>query len=186
MKPQIITKMLPAILSLIFLQSVCTAQPAAELPRRVGSEPAVSPNQPWQTLPSNTSADERPWWGAVLAWFPNRVLDIVDIFRVDVGVGAAAGGVVRISKGGQVGFRSVATSVRVGDFGRTAPLIVETHDEGGAGPDFVESKDRSVCQGEIGLGLDLGLGAYAGICLEEVLDAAAGVFFLDPMGDDLN
>ena len=172
--------------TLFMLSHAALAQPAPDLPRRVGSEPSVSPNEPWQTLPSNTSADERPWWGAVLAWVPNRIMDVIDIFRVDVGVGAAAGGVLRISKGGQIGYRAVSSSVRIGDFGRTAPVIVETHDEGGAGPDFVQSKDRPVCQGEVGLGLDLGVGAYAGICLEEVLDAAAGVFFLDPMGDDLN
>ena len=176
------------LITLLFvaISNAALAQASPDLPRRVGSEPVVSPNEPWQTLPSNTAADERPWWAAVLAWVPNRAMDIIDIFRVDVGVGAAAGGVLRISKGGQVGYRAVSSSVRIGDFGRTAPVIVETHDEGGAGPDFVQSKDRPVCQGEVGLGLDLGVGAYAGVCLEEVLDAVAGVFFLDPMGDDIN
>ena len=50
---------------------------------------------------------------------------------------------------------------------------------------FSRSKDRSVCPGEIGLGVDLFLGVYAGICVDELADFATGIFFLDIKDDDL-
>jgi hypothetical protein len=127
-----------------------------------------------------------PWWGSVLLWVPNRVLDLVDVVRADVGAGMSLGGVVRLTKYGQVGYRSVSpVSVRVGAFGRKVPLLIENSSEFGAGPAYVASEDRTVCDGELGLGLDLFLvGAYGGICVEELVDFAAGLFFIDLSGDD--
>jgi len=123
----------------------------------------------------------------LLMWIPNRILDVWDILRFDVGVGPAFGGVVRVSKYGQAAFRGVAPmSVRVGDFGREVPFMIETSNEIALGPDIVKSRDRKVCIGEIGAGADVLLaGAYGGVCLDEVVDFVAGFFFLDVSDDDL-
>lgn len=147
----------------------------------------VSPKKPWGDVTISTKSKSRPWWSSVLLWVPNRVLDFIDIFRVDVGAGSAFGAVGRITKYGQFGYRQIAPlSVRVGLMGRRLPVMVEHSSEFGIGPGFVASHDRKVCKGEIGLGADLLVGAYLGICTEEVLDFVAGIFFLDVSGDDLH
>lgn len=146
----------------------------------------VSPKSPWGDFVLEDEESSMPWWGSVLLWLPNRVLDLVDVVRADVGAGMSFGGVVRLTKYGQVGYRSISpVSVRVGAFGRKAPLLIENSSEFGAGPAYVASEDRTVCDGEFGLGLDLFIvGAYGGICVEELLDFAAGLFFIDLSGDD--
>jgi hypothetical protein len=76
-------------------------------------------------------------------------------------------------------------SVRGGLFGREVPVLVESSNEFGVGPLYVNSADRKVCTGELGLGLDIFLiGGYGGICVEEVADFVAGIFFLDLRDDD--
>lgn len=152
---------------------------------------AVSPKKPWGdfTLSESSSGSSKstPWWARVLLWAPNRVLDFIDIFRVDVGAGPSIGAVLRFTKYGQVGYRMMAPlSVRVGAFGRRVPVLLERSNEIGAGPAFLESHDRKVCKGELGLGADLFIvGAYGGVCVEEVLDFVAGIFFFDVMRDDI-
>ena len=132
------------------------------------------------------ASPKRPWGVHILLWPSNRLMDFVDIFRVDFGVGPSYGAVVRISKYGQLGYRAMApTSVRMGDFGRKAPFIVESSNEYGVGPRFVNSKDRKVCPGEFGAGVDVLIaGGYGAICVEEFFDFAAGLFFIDVMDDD--
>ena len=150
---------------------------------------ATSPKPGWKQLPQRGSVREsksNPWWAEVLLWIPNRVMDFIDVFRVDVGIGPAIGGVARFSKHGQAGLRRMYPfSFRVGDFGRKMPFLIETGYEQGAGNTFRQSSDRTVCNSEIGLGLDLGLGGYAGICTEEVLDFFAGLIFIDLEADDM-
>jgi hypothetical protein len=150
-----------------------------ELPR--------SPKPGWGDFEVVEEPAPRPWWAAALLWVPNRLLDAVDIFRVDAGVGPAYGGVVRVTKYAQFGYRSIRPfSLRAGDFGRTWPVKLESSNEFGAGPAFIQSKDRNICSGELGLGLDLLIvGAYGGVCVEEIVDFAAGLFFLDIMDDDI-
>jgi len=155
----------------------------------------ASPKAPWgdfevvddnKASSPSSSGSSKPWWEHVLLWIPNRVVDFFDIFRVDVGAGPAIGGVLRLTKYAQVGYRQVAPfSLRVGDFGRKAPLLIETSNEFGIGPAYINSKDRKICNGEIGIGADLLLGAYVGFCSEQLLDFAAGLFFLDPSNDDI-
>lgn len=151
------------------------------------AEVAASPQEPWGDFTVGGETEKHPWWVNVLLWAPNRIMDFIDIFRIDAGIGPAYGGVVRISKHGQAGYRAPSpASVRFGLFGRRAPYLVETSKEYGIGPGFVKSNDRRVCNGEIGAGLDLLIiSGYAGICMEEVLDFAAGLFFIDTMKDDL-
>ncbi len=122
-----------------------------------------------------------------LLYIPNRVVDLFDVFRADVGVGPAVGGVVRISQYGQAGIRTVApASLRVGLFGRQLPVKLESSNEFGIGPAFVKSKDRKVTPAEVGVGVDLFLvGAYLGISLDELLDFGVGIFGGDIKGDDI-
>jgi hypothetical protein len=64
--------------------------------------------------------------------------------------------------------------------------MVESSNELGIGPAFIDSSDRKVCPGEIGLGADLAVaGLYAGVCVDEVADFLAGLVFVDLKDDDL-
>ena len=151
-------------------------------------EIATSPKPGWKKLPQRGSRREStsPWWADVLLWIPNRIMDFIDVFRIDVGIGPAIGGVARFSKYGQIGYRHMYPfSFRAGDFGRKMPFLLETEYEQGVGDTFRQSSDRTVCNTEIGLGLDLGLGGYAGICAEEMLDFFAGLVFIDLEADDI-
>lgn len=123
----------------------------------------------------------------VLLYLPNRFLDLIDIIKVDVGAGPAFGGVVRVTKWGQVGMRSVSPfSLRVGAQGRRSPVFLEHSSEFGIGPAFVQSHDRVVGSGEVGAGIDfIVLGAYIGIDFSEIPDFLGGFFTFDPSGDDL-
>jgi hypothetical protein len=173
-----------AALTSIEQASAAPKDPAPEI------ETSASPKSPWGDFALDASSDSEtptPLWEKILLWVPNRVLDLVDVFRVDVGVGTSFGAVARVTKYGQVGYRSVAPlSVRVGDFGRKAPALLEHSSEMGIGPAYIESSDRKVCPSEIGLGADLFVGAYAGICVDELFDFAAGLFFIDLKKDDLH
>jgi hypothetical protein len=146
-----------------------------------------SPKRGWSEFKPVQENEGTPWWGHVLLWVPNRVLDLIDIFRVDVGVGPSVGAVVRVTEYAQAGYRQMApASLRVGDFGRQMPVMVEASNEIGVSPLFKQSKDRSLCPGEVGVGADLLLvGAYGGVCLDEAVDFLAGIFFIDLKDDDL-
>jgi hypothetical protein len=64
--------------------------------------------------------------------------------------------------------------------------MLEHSSELGLGPGFIQSHDRTVCKGELGAGADLFIaGAYGGVCIDELIDFVAGIFFLDVSGDDL-
>ena len=124
----------------------------------------------------------------ILLYLPNRFLDLIDIFRVDVGIGPAAGGVVRITKYGQAGYRTFAPlSVRAGLMGRQPPLMVEESPEYGVGPSYVESKDREVGSMEVGAGVDLFVaGGYIGVDFYQIPDFFLGFFGVDYADDDLS
>jgi hypothetical protein len=165
------------ILSLLFF--FLTTQCFADSPK-------VSPKPGWDEI--QVQETTKPTiLTQVLLWLPNRVADLIDIFRVDVGVGPAFGGVIRITEYAQAGYRDMSPmSFRLGDFGRDEyPWLLETDSEMGVSPFFHESAQRKVCSSEIGVGADLLIvGAYGGICLQEVADFIAGVFFLDLNDDD--
>lgn len=125
-------------------------------------------------------------WQKVLFYLPNRVVDLLDIFRVDVGVGPANGAVLRLTDYGQAGGRFMSPgSLRVGLFGRNWPVHLEEGDEYGIGPGFVRSRDRKTGKFEVGLGGDLLIaGAYAGLRFDEVLDFVTGLVGYDLLDDD--
>ena len=147
----------------------------------------TSPKEAWGASGPTQVNEGSPWWTEVLLYIPNRLLDLIDVFRVDVGVGSSIGGVVRVTEYAQAGYRQMLpVSLRVGDFGRQFPALVETSNEIGVSPAFKQSADREVCQAEIGLGADILLiGAYGGVCLDEVADFIGGIFLIDLKGDDL-
>ena len=120
-------------------------------------------------------------------YLPNRVLDLLDIFRLDVGIGPSTGGVVRVTKWGQAGLRFFApASLRVGLRGRRSPVFLERTSELGVGPLFAGSPQRKTTPLEVGAGIDLFLiGAYAGISLDSAGDFVAGLLGFDPAEDDL-
>jgi hypothetical protein len=147
----------------------------------------TSPKEGWSKLEPIEKAEGSPFWSQILLWLPNRVLDLIDVFRVDLGVGPSFGAVVRVTKYGEIGYRQMApASLRVGDFGRQMPFLIESSNEFGVGPAYVNSSDRKVCPGEIGLGADiLVAGAYGGVCVDEFADFLAGIFFIDLKDDDI-
>lgn len=147
-----------------------------------------SPNDPWTSSRLEVLEKEEPTTlTKVLLYLPNRILDLIDIFRLDVGVGPSTGVVARVSSELQAGYRTMhPASLRVGTFGRDYPWMLETSSEFGVTPAFVASKDRDICRSEIGAGLDVFIvGAYGGICLQEVFDFLAGIFLIDLNQDDL-
>ena len=147
-----------------------------------------SPKAGWGDFQVVEEKGEYPFWAKMLLWVPNRLLDAVDMFRVDAGVGPAAGAVVRVTKWAQFGYREpMPASLRIGDLGRDWPVTVERSIESGIGPNFRASKERSICPGELGAGVDLlVVGVHAGVCVDEVFDFLAGVVFLDPKEDDID
>src|SRR5262249_24922014 len=98
----------------------------------------------------------------VLLYIPDRILDFLDIFRVDIGIGPAAGGVIRVTKYAQAGYRQMLPfSLRAGLAGRHSPVFLESSNEFGCSPTFVSSHDRHVATAEVGVGVDLLIaGAY--------------------------
>ena len=55
---------------------------------------------------SSADGDKRSITQRVLLYIPNRVVDFLDIFRVDVGAGPSVGGVIRVTKYAQAGMRT--------------------------------------------------------------------------------
>ena len=150
----------------------------------------TSPKPAWAPYPKGqlqTSYDSESTWRHVALWLPNRILDLLDIFRLDLGIGPSTGAVIRLSKYAQAGVRDMNPgSLRVGLLGRRAPVMLETSNELGIGPGFSESSQRQICKAEFGLGLDpIIVGIYAGLCLDEALDFGVGLFGYDYLGDDL-
>ncbi|MGI6680671.1 MAG: hypothetical protein ACOX3T_04225 [Bdellovibrionota bacterium] len=147
----------------------------------------VSPKRPWSDISEPKKKESPSIFKQVLLWPINRVLDLIDIFKFDIGVGPSVGAVVRITKYGQFGYREmIPASLRFGNFGRDVPVKLEIGEEIGAGPFFSESQSRNTCPGELGAGVDLLLfGVYAGVCTEEILDFGTGLFFIDLLGDDI-
>lgn len=126
------------------------------------------------------------FFNKALLWLPNRVIDLLDIFHIDIGVGPSFGAVVRATDSGQVGYRVMSpASLRAGLNGRNLPVFIERGMEAGMGPTFVNSFGRDVCPGELGAGVDLFLvGGYGGVCFDEALDFLVGIFGFDMMEDD--
>lgn len=135
----------------------------------------------------NRARDEHSTFEAIVLYIPNRMLDLIDVVKADVGIGPATGVVLRGTKFVQAGLRAVAPfSLRLGARGRYLPLWLESSSEIGVSPAFRQSSDRVVGAGEFGAGVDLLLvGAYLGVDFLELGDFILGLFTIDLKEDDL-
>jgi hypothetical protein len=125
---------------------------------------------------------------AILYYLPNRFMDLIDIFRFDIGFGVSYGAVARFTPHGQFGYRGFSTpSFRIGPHGRYVPYFTERYDEYGFGPWFKSNRPRtlSMTPAEVAVSADVGLlGVYAGISFDEALDFVLGILLIDYKGDD--
>lgn len=120
----------------------------------------------------------------VILYLPNRVVDFVDIWRFNVGVGLGLGINLRPTKGLQAGLAAY-DSVRIGVRGRRFPLWHEWSLEGGFDGMYEELGETERGFYEFGGTIHLGLiGLDAAIDIEEILDFGYGVFLSDPAADD--
>ncbi len=172
------SSLLPAILILFLLPIRSQAQSKDEV--------RVSPYEGWEQLPP-FEAEEPSITYQILTWIPNRVLDLLDVFRFDVGAGPAVGASVSITRSFQAGYRDFFPgSVRVGNFGRTYPWMYEDSPEHGLTPWYKQSSDRNLCPYQLSLGVDVLLvGAHLGFCPTGFFDFLGGLVLLDPQFDDL-
>lgn len=173
------------------------AESAPELPlERIESEDAVIehsddvPNR-LDALNRRSSGEplsepEQEVFRSILWYIPNRLIDLFDIFRLDVGLGGSGGAVLRVTRYGQLGGRYVnPLSARIGLRGRQAPFFLEKYSEYGFGPNFQQTPNRHVTPYELGIGVDAVVGGYVGFSFDELFDFLAGFLLFDPKQDDL-
>ena len=121
----------------------------------------------------------------ILYYAPNRVLDAIDIFRLNIGIGCGFGFNVRATELAEIGYGQYSTT-RFGIKGRVMPVYDEKIDEAGIG--FLGCVNGCLQRdpSEVGADLHLGIiGAQAAISLVEVVDFVAGFVLIDLQGDDL-
>jgi hypothetical protein len=172
-------------LFLSFYVSPATAEEAGKGDLELGDE--YSEHSKNHSKNKEYKKNERSFLVSTLLFIPNRVLDLVDIIRFDVGVGPALGAVVRVTPYGQAGVRFVMpVSLRAGLRGRKMPVFIDHTNEMGVGPLFLGSKDREPTPLEVGVGGDLLLvGAYAGVSIDSIFDFLGGFVGLDISDDDI-
>lgn len=136
---------------------------------------------------SRSSRAQRGFWTGALLYLPNRLLDVVDIFKADVGIGPSYGGVLRLTSYGQMGYRQFDSwSLRLGLRGRRSPLFLEKVSESGFIMNYRNSVERKPDEFELGAGVDAGIaGVYLGFAPEQLIDFVGGIFGFDPLEDDL-
>lgn len=181
--------MLRVICCLLFALTCACSAPSLHAGRMLAAahpEAALADEEPAATA----DADDGLFHFDLLLYLPNRFLDLIDMLRVDVGVLFGTGIKARVGNVAQVGLRSVGGfplpfMVRVGLFGRRVPLLLESESEWFVGFLGNVSDDRIPTWGEVGAGVDVFIvGAYAAVCVDEVLDFVGGLFFLDYKHDD--
>ncbi len=120
-------------------------------------------------------------------YLPNRLLDLIDIVKADVGIGPSYGAVLRLTKYAQMGYRDFDSwSLRIGLHGRRSPIFLETVPESGFITNYRGSVHRRPDEFELGAGADVGIaGAYISIAPEQIIDLFGGIFGYDPLDDDL-
>jgi hypothetical protein len=156
------------------------------IPKVLLATPDESPNRPWPSdmfhklgLIESKSKQKRNW-------FQKRAYDFIDTFRLDAGVGLAAGFEIRPTEYLQLGYRKFNPgSFRVGNFGRRKPYLKERLNQKGFSLHYEESPERINCDLELGFGIDLIIpGIYGAICPVEILDFLFGIVGYDMLEDD--
>ncbi|NLF25410.1 MAG: hypothetical protein GX589_07100, partial [Deltaproteobacteria bacterium] len=103
----------PALLAL-FTWSCCLPAESQERYDTPALEVPASPKAPWRSIepegdPLITAETKSTFsWVDVVLWIPNRIMDFLDIFRFDIGVGPSHGAVVRLSRYAQAGYREMS------------------------------------------------------------------------------
>lgn len=176
----------PSLLGLLALPVILLV-PNSPLQAQVNPHEVAMPPMMHPTTAPDDRFNESPWYISAAMWLPNRALDLIDIFRLDVGLGGGVGVVATATQALQIGARPLyPASARLGLFGREAPLLIETEGDLGITPTFTAAHGRTRAPSEVGLGIDLLAGVYAGVVVEEIFDFIAGLAFFDPSGDDLD
>jgi len=126
----------------------------------------------------------------ILPYLANRMLDFLDIFRLNVAVGPGIGLNVRATKFAQIGAETYV-SARAG-LGKNSGLLVKrygllyTESEiltGGVGMLYTGGDQRGLT--EVGITAHLGLiGAEAAIDFSEIADFFLGILTIDHKDDD--
>lgn len=120
-----------------------------------------------------------------LYYVPNRALDFLDIFRLNVGFGCGWGVNVRATELAEIGWGQYQTT-RFGMKGRVLPVYEENIDECGIAllgwVNGCLQRDPT----EVGADLQVGfIGAQAAVSLAEAADFVTGFILIDLQGDDL-
>ena len=114
----------------------------------------------------------------------NRVLDLMDCFRLNVGVGPGIGVNVRCTPALRLG-AAIYDSLRFGIQKRNFPIYRESSLEAGICMAYIQLGDADRDRMEVGASLHLILiGADIAIDFEEVGDFFAGIFTIDHKNDD--
>ena len=156
--------------------------PAASNAGREMTGPIMQPQMVGQVAPCAPAYNA---FDVVLYYIPNRVLDFIDIGRLNVGVGCGCGFNLRATELAEIGFGQYETT-RFGMKGRVLPVYTENIDEAGVGflgyVNGVLQRDPS----EIGADLHVGvIGVQAAVSLVEAADFLTGFFLIDLQKDDL-
>ena len=121
----------------------------------------------------------------LLYYVPNRVLDFIDIWRLNIGLGCGFGVNVRVTELAEIGYGQYSTT-RFGMKGRVLPVYEENINESGIAILGYQSGCLQRDPTEIGADLHLGIiGAQAAASLAEAADFITGFILIDLQGDDL-
>jgi hypothetical protein len=127
----------------------------------------------------------------VVMYIPNRVFDLMDIFRVRLRVGPGISAGVRITRpvSGYLGMHTTVYAGLPGPRGRRKIPWPVGGDVGvGAQASFIDLSERTTYYDPLELGGEaqiLLLGANVGIGVYEIFDFIAGFAFIDLVGDDI-
>jgi hypothetical protein len=127
---------------------------------------------------------------SVLLYLPNRVFDLLDVFRILVRVGPGISAGVRATRPASafVGFHSVIYAGLPGPRGKaTLPMPVGLESRGGAQASVVDLSSGNTYYDPLEVGFELQpfiAGFNIGIGLFEILDFATGFVFIDLQDDD--
>lgn len=147
---------------------------SGELPCRTAPAPCVQP-----------CAKQCSLCQVLLYYVPNRALDFLDIWRLNVGFGCGFGVNVRATELAEIGFGQYETT-RFGMKGRVLPVYEENIDEAGIAILGYVNGCLQRDPTEVGADLHLGIiGAQAAASLAEAADFFAGLILIDLQGDDL-
>ena len=125
------------------------------------------------------------WLKVLLYYVPNRALDFIDIFRLNIGVGCGWGVNVRVTELLEAGVGQYETT-RFGMKGRVLPVYEENIDEGGIAILGYVNGCLQRDPTEIGADLHIAvIGAEAAVSLAEAADFITGFVLIDLQDDDL-